>query len=325
VVIPTHQRRDLLLQVLAALAVQTIDRERFDVTVVCDGCRDGSATAAQQAATDGAAAGLILRALDQPHAGAATARNHGARQSTGDLLLFLDDDMIAAPDLLAVHLEEHFAHPGGIVLGNLPVHPESPPSYLTTGLQRWAERRNRRLSRADGPLPPDEVLTGQMSMSRQTFDLLGGFDTRFTAGGTFGGEDIELGWRARHRGISVRYAATAVSQQVYRKTFAALCRNIRDSGAADSLMAATHPVRPHLPLGQVDGLPLLQRLTLRATLRAPALWGAIFRPLLGVLDRAAAGGRQGRIFEHLHGIARAHLYGLGMGDGAAAAASSRTA
>jgi len=324
VVIPTHQRRDLLLKVLAALAAQTTNMARFDVTVVCDGCHDDSAAAVRRAARAAGREGLRLRALEQSHAGAAMARNHGARQTTGCLLLFLDDDMIAAPDLLAVHLQEHRTRPGGIVVGCLPVHPQSPPSYLTAGLQRWAERRHRRLSRGDGPVPPDDVLTGQMSMSRRTFDLLDGFDTRFTAGGSFGGEDIGLGWRARRRHIGVHYAPAAISHQMYRKTFAALCRNIRDSGAADSLMAATHPdVRQHLPLGQVAGLPLLQRLTLRGTLRAPAALTVIFRPLLGLLDRAAAGGRHGHIYEHLHGIARAHLYGLGMLDAPAAGARSR--
>lgn len=332
VVIPTHQRRDLLMQVLAALARQTLDRARFEVVVVCDGCDDGSAAAAMTAAgSGGAAAGLQLEVLEQANSGAATARNQGARHARGSLLLFLDDDMIAAPDLLASHLRRHADHDGAIVIGNLPVHPDSPRSYLTVGLARWVDRRHELLSQPDAAIPADEILTGQMSMSRATFERLGGFDVRFTANGTFGGEDIELGWRARHLDIDVLYAADAVSQQVYRKTFPALCRNIRDAAAADTLMAATHPdMHPHLPLGQIATLPRAQRLALNGTLRRPGLWAWLMGPLLTALDRAAARGATGRGWEHLHGIARAHLYGLGMLDGAAAAdpspaAPSRTA
>jgi GT2 family glycosyltransferase len=327
VVIPTHQRRDLLLKVLAALAAQTLEPARFEVVVVCDGCDDGSAAAARTAtAAGGTMAGLRLEVLEQANSGAATARNQGARHARAGLLLFLDDDMIAAPDLLARHLRQHADQAGAIVIGNLPVHPDSPRSFLTVGLARWVDRRHDLLSQPGAVIPADEILTGQMSMSRETFNRLGGFDVRFTAGGTFGGEDIELGWRARHLEISVIYAAGAVSQQVYRKTFPALCRNIRDAAAADTLMAATHPdMRPHLPLGQIATLPRAQRLALNGTLRRPGLWTWIMRPLLAALDRAAARGATGRGWEHLHGIARAHLYGLGMLDGAAAASSSPAA
>jgi len=325
VVIPTHQRRDLLVRVLAALATQTLARERFTVTVVCDGCSDGSADAARRAvAAGGEAAGLRLRVMEQANAGAATARNRGAEDSDAGLLLFLDDDMIAQPDLLAVHLEQHRQRPGTIIIGHLPVHPDSPPSYLTLGLARWVDRRHQLLSQPGAPVPVDEVLTGQMSMAREIFQRLEGFDTRFTAGGTFGGEDVELGWRARDRGVAVVYQPRAVSQQVYRKTFTALCRNIRDAAAADSLMAAVHPgVAAHLPLGQMDSMPLGQRLALRTTLKQPRMCAALFSPLLALLNLAAARGWSARIWEHLHGIARAHLYGLGMRDAEAAGISSR--
>ena len=159
VVIPTHQRRDLLVRVLAALAAQTMARERFTVTVVCDGCHDGSADAARLAvAEDGQAAGLNLRVMEQPNAGAATARNRGAGSTHAGLLLFLDDDMIAQPDLLAVHLKQHHRRPGTIVIGHLPVHPDSPQSYLTRGLARWVNRRHELLSRAGIPVPAIEKL-----------------------------------------------------------------------------------------------------------------------------------------------------------------------
>ncbi len=327
VVIPTHQRRDLLLKVLAALAGQTLEQDRFEVVVVCDGCDDGSADAARAAAeTGGMLQGLHLEVQEQNNSGAATARNQGAGKARADLLLFLDDDMIAAPDLLSAHLRRHEEHTGAIVIGSLPVHPDSPRSYLTVGLARWVDRRHRLLSRPGATIPADEILTGQMSMSRETFHRLGGFDVRFTANGTFGGEDIELGWRARNLDIPVVYAPDAVSEQVYRKTFKALCHNIRDAGAADTLMVATHPdMRPHLLLGQATTLPLTQRLALWGTLQLPGFSALLMGPLLNILDGAAARGATAKVWEHLHGVSRSHLYGLGMLDGAAAAASTDAA
>jgi len=325
VVIPTHQRRDLLLKVLAALAEQTVTPERFEVMVVCDGCTDGSAAAARDASrADGPAPGLAITVLEQENSGAATARNRGVASSTAPLLLFVDDDMIAAPDLLEVHLDAHGRRPGGIVLGAMPVHPDSPRSYLTRGLSRWTERRNARLSDPEAEIPADEVLTGQMSMARSTFERLGGFDVRYTAGGTFGGEDVELGWRARRLGIPLLYEPRAVSQQVYRKTFRGLCENIRHAGAADLLMAAEHPeVAPHLMLGQADRLPRGQRWALDGTRAAPVVARLAAAPLLAILDLAESRGWTSVFWEHLHGVARGHLYGLGMLDGERAAAASR--
>ena len=325
VVIPTHERRDLLRSVLAALAGQTVPPERFQVIVVCDGCTDGSAEAARDAGrVDGPAAGLGVTVLEQDNSGAATARNRGVSASGAPLLLFLDDDMIAAPDLVEIHLDVHGRRPGGIVLGAMPVHPDSPRSYLTRGLARWTERRNARLSDPEAEIPADEVLTGQMSMARSTFERLGGFDVRYTAGGTFGGEDVELGWRARRVGIPLLYEPRAVSRQVYRKTFRGLCENIRHAGAADLLMATEHPeVAPHLMLGQGNRLPRGQRWALDGTRAAPAVTHLAAAPLLAILELAESRGWTSVFWEHLHGVARGHLYGLGMLDGERAVAASR--
>jgi GT2 family glycosyltransferase len=225
VIVPTHQRREILLKMLAALRSQTLSRNRYEVVVVCDGCTDGTAEAARQAlCRDGMLEGLRLTVLEQPRSGAAVARNRGVGASSAPLLLFLDDDMIADPGLLEIHRVRHAQRPGGILLGAIPVHPDSPRSFMTTGLARWAERRNAVLSDPESAIPLAEILTGHMSLSREIFSRLGGFDTRFTAGGSFGGEDLDLGWRAREHGIPIVYDPGAIARQVYRKTFLGLAR-----------------------------------------------------------------------------------------------------
>ena len=314
VVIPTHQRRKLLLRLLASLAAQRLDPARFEVAVVCDGCTDGTASAALGLYGPTLAAGINLLAIEQPRSGAASARNSGTRRTTAPLLLFLDDDMVAEPDLLQRHLRAHRTAPGSVVLGAVPVHPDSPRSFLTVGLAQWATRRHERL-RSSAAVPPDVVLSGHMSVSRLVFDRLGGFDPAFTAGGTVGGEDLDFGWRARLRGIAVRYEGTAVARQVYVKSFASLACNIRDGALADLELARRHPeLRPWLLLGRVEELGPVQRRVLKASLRGSAVLRAIGGVAVKALDVAVRWGGTGVLLEAAHAVVRAHLYGAALAE-----------
>jgi glycosyltransferase involved in cell wall biosynthesis len=255
---------------------------------------------------------LNLVVSEQPRSGAATARNAGVRRTTAPLLLFLDDDMVAAPDLLLRHLRAHRASPGGVVLGAVPVHEDSPRSFLSVGLSAWAERRDRRL-RLEAWVPPDDVLSGHVSVSRKVFDLLGGFDTVFTEGGRFGGEDIDFGWRARLNGIPLRYLPNAVARQVYAKSFRALARNIREGAMADVNLVRRHPeLKRWLTLGRLDELGPLQRRFFEATMRGSRIAAVAGRAGVLALEAAVRWKRTGPTFEVLHGLVRAHLYGVGL-------------
>jgi GT2 family glycosyltransferase len=257
----------------------------------------------------------VPRILEQQRAGAATARNAGAAVAKSPLLLFLDDDMIAERNLLQLHLRRHTESPGAIVLGAIPVHPASPPSFMTKGLKRWADRRHEVFTASACSIPVTEVLTGHMSMARATFDVLGGFDTRFTAGGSFGGEDIEFGWRARQLGVPIVYEGAAVTHQFYAKTFLSLARNIRQAATADMLMADKHEeVRELLPLGRTQLLSVWEHSVLRATLAMPRASKVVVTPLMLCLELTARLRLSGSILENLHALCRAHLYGLGMRD-----------
>lgn len=312
VVIPTHQRRELVLRVLGSLAAQRLDLTRFEVSLVCDGCTDGTASRALEAYGPTLERGLNLIVTIQPCSGAAAARNAGVTRTTAPLLLFLDDDMIAAPDLLQRHLRAHRTSPGGIVYGAVPVHEDSPRSFLSAGLAAWARRRDRQL-RQQGTVSPDEVLGGHLSVGRTVFDLLGGFDPLFTAGGCFGGEDIDFGWRARLRGIPLRYVPQAVARQVYMKTFRALARDIRESASADVNLVRRHPeLRDWLMLGRLQGLGPFQRRFFEATLRGSKV--AKLAGTIGTvaLDAAGRWKRTGAPLDTLHGLMRAHLYAVGL-------------
>jgi len=236
VVVPTYQRREVVIRVVSALFVQS--RPPLEVVVVVDGSTDGSAQALR--ALGGRPPDVSLRVVEQENAGASRARNRGARLARGDLLLFLDDDMLAAPDLLAQLARAH-VDGADAVLGHIPVAADSPHSFLARGLERWAETRYKRLLDSGGALTSADLLTGQLSVRRDVFESLGGFDEQFTQDGAFGGEDTDFGRRlfdAEHR---VVFAPEAVSHQHYTVTPRAYLRQWHDAGAADVAYLRKHP------------------------------------------------------------------------------------
>jgi glycosyltransferase involved in cell wall biosynthesis len=50
-----------------------------------------------------------LTTLRQENARAARARNHGLRHASGDIVIFIGDDMLVAPDLVEQHMRKHIA------------------------------------------------------------------------------------------------------------------------------------------------------------------------------------------------------------------------
>ena len=233
VVIPTYRRPDRVVRNVAALTDQAWTD--FEAIVVVDGSDDGSAAALRALETP-----FPLAVIEQENQGAAQARNVGARAANGEILLFLDDDMEAEPGLLAAHERSH-REGADLVVGDMPLHPDSPPSLLSWGVGFWAQSRRERLTAPGAEPGLDDLLTGQMSISRESFDRLGGFDTSFTREGLFGGEDIDFGYRVVKAGLRVAFNPEAISFQYYDVDPAAYLRRTREAGRSEEELVLKHP------------------------------------------------------------------------------------
>ena len=105
VIIPTHNQAERLCLVLGGLRRQTLAAEYFEVLVVDDGCTDGTAAMVAEIRM------ANLRVMNlQPNQGRNRARNLGAAEARGELLVFLDGDALPAPDLLERYLEASHRH-----------------------------------------------------------------------------------------------------------------------------------------------------------------------------------------------------------------------
>lgn len=228
IVIPTFQRRDVVIDAVEALSRLDYSGS-IEAIVVVDGSTDGTAAALEKLKLP-----FSLQVIEQANRGAASARNRGAADATGNIILFLDDDMISAPDLVDQHARM-YREGADAVVGHIPVDSSSPPGFLTESVVKWIEA-----SRVGPELTPFDIFTGQLSVRRRVFNQLGGFDETYTSGSSFAHEDTEFGVRLLSQ-YRARYNPQAISRQRYVVRPRELMRRARQAAATDLRFARRNP------------------------------------------------------------------------------------
>jgi len=188
VVIPTYNRLPILRQCLEALERQQLAAplERFEVVLVDDGSTDETVNWLEA----NAAAFPHLRLLRQDHGGPAEGRNRGVAAARGDVIVFIDSDLVVTPVFLASHASAlardwqqrgdrlSFTYGAVINTANF-ADPTAEPHKLSD--LSWAY-----------------FATGNVAIDRQVLERSGLFDTAFRL---YGWEDLELGERLRRMGV----------------------------------------------------------------------------------------------------------------------------
>ena len=273
IVIPTYQRRDAVCEVVRTLCRTDYDGE-LEVIVVIDGSTDGTTQAL--ATID---CRLRLTVVEQDNCGAASARNRGAAVAANDIILFLDDDMMADPQLVAEHARLH-REGADAVIGDTPIHSASPAGFLPQSVARWIASTS-----VKSPLSPFDVFTGQLSVRRAVFEELGGFDPALTSKVAFGNEDADFGVRllAHH---DVRHNPAAISRQLYVVTPRQFMDRARRAVAADLHFVRKHPELARELFERKGYSRPLTRVVYRPLARMPLLPGLIARLAVGIAELA---------------------------------------
>ncbi len=224
VIIPTYNRVDILLLTLAAIENQTLPKNAFEVIVVDDGSNKRNRQRLKRYEPS-----YQYKLLEKEHGGLASSRNLGADHAKGDILYFLDDDVIPALDTLEQHLRSHERAPEPLaVVGSLPY-----PMDISRNCFLWyLEKRThydlyknpKKYSGGEPPLPP---LNGNSSIPRDLFFKIGKYDESFKH---YGGEDLELGYRLAKAGVRFIYNPHAVGYHNHIKDFSQFCIDMERAG-----------------------------------------------------------------------------------------------
>jgi glycosyltransferase involved in cell wall biosynthesis len=216
-------------RLLTALRRQSVDADEFEVVVVADGCQDETAAKIRAARWP-----FHVNVLEQPASGAAAARNRGAQAATGELLLFLDDDVEPEADVLRAHVAAHGNSDSVVGLGRL--RPAiTRDDFLGVSLRGWWEDMSEAVREHGHRHSCFDLLSGHFSIRRRTFSALGGFDAALRCR-----EDYELGYRINAQGLTFQLITGAVATHHDMSDLAKVIRRKFDEGFADVALCERH-------------------------------------------------------------------------------------
>jgi glycosyltransferase involved in cell wall biosynthesis len=100
VLIPAHNEADYLPACLNALLASDPVQGGVQVVVIANGCTDNTAEIARGYAQQAEAMGWQLTVLDLAHGGKLNAWNMGEAAATGEVLIYLDADVVVSPQVV---------------------------------------------------------------------------------------------------------------------------------------------------------------------------------------------------------------------------------
>jgi glycosyltransferase involved in cell wall biosynthesis len=225
VVIPTYNRADALARTLSALAADAAEAPPFEVVVVDDGSTDATAQLLSQRA---ASSPFSLRGLHQENQKPAAARNRGTREARAPVVLYLGDDTIPSPGLLAAHARHHrSAGRPCAVVGYTPYHPASGPERLLFFLQEMGHQFGYGLIEDAEELAFNFVYSSNLSAPASVLGPAP-FSEAIRAPAW---EDVELGFRLKKRGVRVLFEPEAVAYHLHPTTLLRFCERQEMVGA----------------------------------------------------------------------------------------------
>jgi GT2 family glycosyltransferase len=206
IIIPTFNGAQRIAHCLESLLRQTVARDA-EILVVDDGSTDDTVNVVSRYPS--------VRLISQANAGPAAARNRGAAEARGRILLFTDDDCVPSPDWLDAMLEPFRDSECVGVKGVYRTHQKQIAARF---VQIEYEDRYRRMA---GLSSIDFVDTYSAAFRRDRFLEMKGYDTTFPLACA---EDIELSYRMSARGWRMKFAPAAVVYHTHPDTLSKYLR-----------------------------------------------------------------------------------------------------
>jgi GT2 family glycosyltransferase len=260
VIVATHDRPGSLRRLIASLAPELATGSR-EILIAENGTPAPTALSLE---------GAPLKHLHDPRAGKCRIQNRAIAEATGELLVFLDDDLVVAPGYLAA-VEDFFdthrefaAMKGRILAAEDPERKVGPMAvYLDLPIA----------DHGDEVIEVRGVLGANMAFRADALKQVGSFDERLGPGAGGHEEETEMSQRLRRAGFRIGYAPKALvyhevdATRANRERFIRIarergrCRMLHEKHSAVDVIAKNAIAMTRLRFAQLTGagLPRIAR------------------------------------------------------------------
>jgi glycosyltransferase involved in cell wall biosynthesis len=255
IIIPTHERADILARCLHHLATQTIAKE-LEVIVVSDGHDPKTADLFSEDTRNKKQETNNVQFLEIPKSQQGVARNRGVAVATAPLVMFIGDDIFLEPHACEVHVDIHKklkaeSYELSACLG----YTTWDPALGITPVMRWLEKSGWQFgypllkNYVHKPIPAHMqhrfTYTSHISLPTETAKKYP-FREDVTL---YGWEDIEWGARLRDGGVPLVFEPDARALHHHRITMESSLKRMETLGESAVRMGSLFAGFDRLPHG----------------------------------------------------------------------------
>jgi GT2 family glycosyltransferase len=197
VIIASHKRPDSIRRLIASLAPELATGSREIIIA-----ENGTPTPMQLSLE-----GAPLRHLHEPRSGKCRIQNRAIAEASGEILVFLDDDLVVARSYLAA-VEQFFDTHREFAAMKGRILPDEDPEKKVGQLAPYMDLPI--VDHGDEVLEVRGVLGANMAFRADALRQVGPFDERLGPGAAGHEEETEMSQRLRHAGFRIGYAPKAL-------------------------------------------------------------------------------------------------------------------
>jgi len=194
IIIPAYNSEKTIGKTIESLLKQNYSKKNYEIIIVDDGSSDNT--------QDTILKFKQVRLIKQNHKGPATARNLGATNAKGAILLFTDADCVLDKNWIK-EMVKPFTNPEIIGVSGT-YKTLNNDNFMARFIGYEIEERHERMKRQKFI---DFIGTFSAAYRKKIFLKFGGFDTRFK---TSSGEDPELSYRIDKAGLKMVFQPKAI-------------------------------------------------------------------------------------------------------------------
>jgi glycosyltransferase involved in cell wall biosynthesis len=231
IVICTRDRAPSLARTLKGLAsVRVPPGLTAEVIVADNGSHDQTASVVQTAQVPG----MMLHYLFEPRPGQCYARNAGIEASKGEIIIFLDDDVLPPADWLEAMCAPIVSGQADAVAGGIVIAPSLVRPWMGPMHRSWLASTERLASDA-----PETMVGGNMAFARAVLERVPAFDTDLGPGRLGFGDDTLFGQQLKAAGFHLSNAFSSPVEHHFdpdRLTRSSLLATARKQGQTEAYL-----------------------------------------------------------------------------------------